>query len=272
MTQGAVSQQVAALEKQLDVALFHRVGRAVELSQDGRQLYDYARRIVDLVDEAQSAVSKKSVAVSGTLRIASSTVPAETVLPELLTEFRKKFPDVCESVSVSDTAQATQAVEDGEADVGLVGELPRSSTLQSRVIGKDELVLVVAPHHRLAGKPAVSFNELRSEPLIVREPGSASRRCVEEALEAKGISFSDLTIAVEVNSNDAIRAAVERGIGVGFLSTSAIAHDVAEGKIAAVKVRGMKLPRKLYAITDKSRITASPLREFLEFLDQRKSP
>ncbi len=269
LTQGAVSQQVAALEKQLDANLFERVGRVVKLTEQGRLLEDYARKIIELADRAEQAIRNEPTTIRGTLRIASSTVPAESLLPELLAKFRQKYPEVNESVSVSDSEKATQTVESGKADVGFVGELPQKSKLTAESIANDELTLIAAASHPFAAKGTTSLNELRSEQLIVREPGSASRHCVEKGLEAKGARLSELNIAIEVNSNDAIREAVKRGAGVGFLSTKAIANDVAEGTLAIVKVRGLKLQRKLYVITDKQRIGASPLREFLAFLHHR---
>ena len=271
MTQGAVSQQVAALEKQLEASLFERVGRVVKLTDQGRQLDDYARKIVDLVDQAERAIRNESAAINGTLRIATSTVPAESLLPELLAEFRQMYPDVNEAVSVSDSAEATQAVENGDADVGFIGELPQQSPLTAKPIADDELAMIVAPSHRYVEKGSIAINELRTEPMIIREPGSASRHCVEKGLEARGIRLTELTIGIEMNSNEAIRVAVQRGAGIGFLSKRAIANDVAGGTLAIVKVRGLKLQRKLYVITDKQRVASSPLREFLAFLEKRSA-
>jgi DNA-binding transcriptional LysR family regulator len=270
LTQAAVSQHVAVLEKWLKVLLFERVGRTVVLTAAGRQLHDYARKILDLVDEAGREVGKVATDIAGTMRIASSTVPAESVLPELLADFRALHPDVRETVTVSDSGAATAAVELGEADLGFVGELPRSSQLRSRSIATDKLVLVVAPQHALSGSKKTSLRRLRSEPLIVREPGSGSRRCVEQALEAAGLAPDELNIAMEINSNDAIRAAVEGGLGAAFLSKTTILHEIDEGRLVPVTVAGVRPQRKLYVITDPNRIPNSMVREFLAFVSQRQ--
>ncbi len=158
----------------------------------------------------------------------------------------------------------------GEADLGFVGELPRSSQLRSRSIATDKLVLVVSPQHALSASKKASLRRLRSEPLIVREPGSGSRRCVEQALEAAGLAPDELNIAMEVNSNDAIRAAVEGGLGAAFLSKATILHEINEGRLVPVTVAGVRPQRKLYVITDPNRIPNSVLREFLEFVSQRQ--
>jgi len=268
LTQAAVSQQVAALEKTLDAELFARHGRGVRLTEQGSRLYRYARQILDLVDEASRQVGQTEQSVSGHLRIATSTVPSEWLLPELLAEFRGHWPRVRESVAVSDSSMAAVAVEAGEADVGFVGELPRSSTLESQAVADDELVLVVAADHPLAEKGTITLKQLRSQPLIVREPGSGSRRCVERTLAEHGLSTVDLTIAMEINTNDAIRAAIERGVGIAFLSQRA---NFRETGLAPLNVRGFRPQRQLYVIRDPRRIARAPVRQFLAFVEQWKS-
>ena len=265
LTQAAVSQQIAALEKELDADLFKRRGRGVSLTESGQQLHEYARQILDLVEEAFVQVGKSQQPVSGQLRIAASTAPSEWLVPELLADFRARYPKVRESLTVSDSSMATESVEAGEADVGFVGELPRSSTLDAKAIAEDHLVLVVAADHPFAGKGTTSLKQLRGEALIVREPGSGTRRCLEQALGEHGLSPADMSIAMEVNSNDAIRAAVERGVGVAFLSQRDKRHDFG---LASITVRGFHPRRQLYVISDPRRVLSTPARLFLSFVKQ----
>jgi len=265
LTQAAVSQQIAALEKELGTQLFERRGRGVCLTAAGRQLYDYARQIIDLVAEASSQVGETEQHVSGHLRIATSSVPAQWLVPELLAAFRINFPEVRESLTVSDSSVAAAAVEAGEADVGFVGELPDSSTLEATAVVDDELVLVVGTDHPLAGKGTTTLKRLRGEAFIVREPGSGSRRCFERTLQEHGLSLDELEIALEINSNDAIRAAVERGVGVAFLSQRDKRHEIG---LASVKVRGFHARRQLYLIRNPRRVLATPVRQFLQFVEE----
>ncbi|NIL97800.1 MAG: LysR family transcriptional regulator [Planctomycetales bacterium] len=265
LTQAAVSQQVAALERELSATLFQRRGRGVRLTEQGQRLYGYARQILDLVDQASLQVGQTEEPLCGVLRIATSTVPSEWLLPELLAEFRRRWPQVKESVTVSDSRLATAAVEEGEAEVGFVGERPRSTRLQARPVAEDELVLVVAADHPLAGKKSTTLKRLCREPLIVREAGSGSRCCVERALEEHDISPADLNIAMEVNSNDAIRAAVEQQVGVAFFSQRAIRPV---GNLATIKVRGFRPRRQLYVISHPEHNPTPPARQFRDFVEQ----
>ena len=268
LTQAGVSHHVAALEKLLNVSLFERSGRSVILTDAGRRLHDYARRILELVDEASREVGQAQSTIAGTMRIASSTVPAELLLPDLLAGFHALHPDVRESVTVSDSSAAAEAVESGEADVGFVGELPRLAGLRPQSIASDKLVLVVSPEHPLSRTKRVSLHRLRSEPLIIRELGSGSRRCVDQALEAAGLSPGELSIAMETNSNDAIRAAVQRGVGAAFLSSGLVAHEIEQGRLVSIAVTGLRPERQLYLITNPNRTAKPVVREFLAYVNQ----
>lgn len=166
---------------------------------------------------------------------------------------------------ISDSRAATAAVEAGDADVGFVGERPGSGSLKATPVAQDELALVVGAKHPWAKKGSATLKQLREESMIVREPGSASRRCVERALEECGTAPADLSISMEVNNNGAIRAAVERGAGVAFLSMREDRQNVG---LVRVKVRGFHPRRQLYMIRDARRMQRSPAREFLAFVER----
>lgn len=266
LTQAAVSQHVAALEKELRTALFDRGPRSVALTSIGRRVYDQARKILDLVEEIQQQAGQQPSAIGGTIKIACSTVPSEWLLPELLVRFRELYPDVLESVSVSDSAAAIAALESGAAEVGLVGELPRAANLCAKSVAQDDLTLVVSPAHEFARRKRITPDELCGQPLIVREAGSGSRRCVEQALSTAGLSATDLGISMEVNSNDAIRAAVERGVGIAFLSARAIDREIRDQRLIPIEIRGVRAVRDLYLITDPQRLPTRAVRAFLDFL------
>lgn len=271
ITQAAVSQHVAALEEHFGETLFERGGRRVTLTPAGRRLSDYARQVLELLAAADEDIAGVARIVSGTLRIASSTVPAEWLLPDLLAGFRAEYPEVRETVVVSNSRTATAAVESGDADVGLVGELPRSDRLSARPIAEDELVLVVSADHELAGTGAISPKQLAALPLIVRGVGSGSQRCVEESLESVGIGRADLSFWMETNSADAIRSAILRGLGAAFLSRGAVAEELESGRLVQVPVRKLAARRQLYLVSLDDRINGPPLREFLAFVESWSS-
>jgi len=272
LTQAAVSQHVAALEKEIRTSLFARGPRSVTLTDTGRRVYEHARAILDLVDEIHQAAGLPPPVVSGTVNIACSTVPSEWLLPELLVRFRELHPAVRESVSVSDSAAAILAVESGAAEVGLVGELPRAANLCAKSVAQDELALVVSPAHPFALAKRIRPKELRGQPIIIRELGSGSRRCVEQALSDVGVTMAELRISMEVNSNDAIRAAVERGVGISFLSKRAVEREVRDQRLIAVVIDGFRAVRDLYLITDPQRLPTRAVRVLLDLIDDWERP
>ena len=270
VSQAAVSQQIRVLERELGGALFERTGRSVVPTDRGRRLYGYTQKILALVEEVHREVGRCPADIAPPrLRLAVSTVPAETILPELLDRFHRACPDVRETVFVSDSQAAMRAVEQNEADMGIVGELPRSPHLEAWAIAADELALVVSANHPLAQASALDPRRLRKERLILREPGSGSRRCVEQALADAGVSLSSLTNVVEMNSNEAIRSAVERGLGAAFLSHRTVADLLADGRLVAVPLVGVRLRRHFYVITNARTVVKPTVRSLLQILGER---
>lgn len=267
VTQPAVSQQVAGLEKELGISLFQRAGRSVRLTEAGRRFYGYTRRALDLLEDARHDVGGTQATVCGTLHIATCTTPHESLLPDLLARFHELYPEVRETVTVSDTSEATIAVETGEADVGIVAEQPHDTRLRAQAISCIELVLVAAPTHPIAGEVNITTSQLCSVSLIIRQLGSASRRCVERALQEAGVSLDDLTIAMEMNSNEAIRLAVQQGAGVAFLPPSAVQREIAEGELIAMSVAGIQPRLHFYVITDTDRMPTSSVRALLALIE-----
>lgn len=266
ITQAAVSQQIGSLERELGTSLFERRGRGVHLTEHGRDLYDRAQRILELVEQA-SLIGKLEPELAGTLTIATSTVPSEWLLPEMLADFRTKWPQVRESVLVSDSRDAAAAVESGKADLGFIGEPTASPRLESLAIAEDELMLTVAAQHPLAATGRATLKQLQQETLIVRETGSGSWNCVSQELEEHGIKLRDLSVAMQANSNDAIRAAVQRGVGVAFLSSRTPFADLG---LVAVKIRGFRPKRQLFLVHNPSNRLSPVAQEFLEFVAERK--
>src|SRR5262245_35182829 len=181
LTQAAVSQRVQALEQALGVPLFRRQGGRVLLTEVGQRLYPYAERILLLHEEARQAVTGKKAPVAGDLSLAASSIPGEHLLPAMLAGFRRRYPHVRVRVTVSDSSAVLNQVEHGQAHLGLVGRKDSNPHLEFRSFACDELVLVVPAKHPLGRRRRISVEELCQQPLILREVGSGSRWCLEQA-------------------------------------------------------------------------------------------
>jgi LysR family transcriptional regulator, low CO2-responsive transcriptional regulator len=266
LTQAAVSQRVASLEHELGVALFDRRGGRVLLTEAGRRLHDYARRILALHRQARQEVGGRALPVTGELSLAASSVPGEHLLPALLAAFRARHPHVQVRATVHDSRAVIDQVEQGEAHLGLLGGKGDSPHLEYRRLGGDELTLVVPPGHPWGRRKRVSLDELAGQPLVLREVGSGSRWCLEQGLARAGKPLTDLRVALELGSNEAIKEAVLRGLGLAFLSRLAVEKELRAGQLAAVRVDGLRLAREMFAVSDRRRALPIPARLFLDLL------
>jgi len=266
LTQAAVSQRIHQLEALLSTQLFHRDVGGVTLTESGKRLHGYARRIINLNTEAWAAVKGASQEVVGELVLAASSVPGQHLLPPTLAAFRKRHPRIQVRVAVSDTETVLHQVEQGQVHLGLVGGQGGGPTLVFRRFACDELVLVVPKGHPWWRKKRVPVAELLVQPLIQRERGSGSRRCLEHTLERLGVAASALNVTLELGSTEAIMEAVLQGMGLAVLSRRAVLKEVRAGRLNSIVVEGMTLGRDIYIVRDRRRVLPTAAELFLELV------
>jgi LysR family transcriptional regulator, low CO2-responsive transcriptional regulator len=269
LTQASVSQRVQALEKTLGTPLFKRQGGRVLLTEAGQKLYGYAQRILDLHREARLEVTGHDAPVAGELSLAASSIPGEHLLPALLSLFGQKHRHIRVRATVSDSMGVIAQVERGEVSLGLVGRKTDSQHLEFRYLARDRMVLVVPPGHALSGRKKVSVRQLARYPLILREVGSGLRHCFEKSLDKAGLSLADLRVVLELGSNEAIKEALLRGVGIAILSTYAVQKELRAGQLHALQVSGLHCDRDMYVVQDRRRVLSFPARLFLLFLETR---
>jgi len=269
LTQAAVSQRVAALEQALRTALFERHGGRTLLTDAGRRLVPYAQRIFELQREAIGEVTGRPVELSGELSLAASSIPGEHLLPAMLSDFQHKFPNVRIRASVTDSCAVAKVVSEGEAHIGLLGSRVEGAHLDFRPFATDEMIVLTPPEHAWAKRQRMPLERLMEEPLILREPGSGSRRCLEQALAQAGRTLADFRIAMELGSNEAIKEAVRKQMGVSVISIHAVEKELKAGQFHAVRLSDLPLRRELYVVRDTRRALPATALAFLEFCQQR---
>ncbi len=267
LTQACASQRVQALERTLGTALFRRQGGRVLLTKVGQKLYDYAQRILDLHREARREISGRDIPVGGELSLAASSIPGEHLLPALLSLFGQKNPHIRVRATVGDSMGVIAQVERGEVSLGLVGRKTDNPNLEFRYLASDKMVLVVPPRHTLSKRKKVSVRQLARYALILREVGSGLRHCFEKSLDKAGLSLADIQIALELGSNEAIKEAVLRGVGIAILSTYAVQRELKTRQLHALQVSDLRCDRDMYVVQDRRRVLPLPARVFLFFLE-----
>jgi LysR family transcriptional regulator, transcriptional activator of the cysJI operon len=248
LSQPAVSQNVHALEEELGATLFDRSGNRVRLTQAGTVLLRYARRSAQLAREALDALAKVEGEPRGDLRLGASTTVAQYILPRMLGAFQRQYPHIALSVTSGNTEHVVEALLHGRIAMGIIEGPASSRELRKRRFLEDRMVLIVPRGHPWVAMREVPPDALRDVPLLMREPGSGSRRVVELALKRSGLNLGQLNVAMDLDSTEAIVSGVEAGLGVGFVSQWAIGKEVRLGTLKPVRVTGLEIVRDLTLI------------------------
>ena len=266
LTQPTVSEHVRALEEELGLRLLDRLGRGAVPTKAGRLLLSYAQRILQLQRDARQALEQFQGRMSGELVVGASSIPGEYVLPTLIGRFKDKYPDISISLLIGDTRRALDWILDGQVEVAVVGAQIPNRGLEYRELMTDELVVVVSSDHPWRAKKTVTLDEVKAEPLIVRERGSGSRHALERALGEVGLDLGDFRVVGEMGSTQAIKQAVKVGVGVSLISKRAVEDECHANLLWCVKVKDLRFSRSFYLAIHRGR-TRSPLAEaFREFI------
>jgi LysR family transcriptional regulator, transcriptional activator of the cysJI operon len=246
LTQPAVTLQIKALENDLGVRLFDRSANRVALTPQGSVLLRYARKISALAAQAEHELGAEGGQFSGELSLGVSTTIAQYVLPRLIGAFLDEHPRVQLALRSGNTEQVVQLVLVGNVAIGLIEGPARERGVHTEPFMRDELVLIVPAN----SDPAhFSAQQLLSSSLLMREQGSGSRHVVEAALEKSGLKLKSFKSVMDLDSTEAIKSAVEAGLGVGFVSRWAISKELELGALRVAQVRGLTMARHFSLVT-----------------------
>ena len=269
VTQPAVSLQIRSLEQRLGRQLLDRSGRRVEPTEAGRRLYASAQRVLAAEEHLlEDLDADDEGAITGTLELGASTGPGGTVVPLLLCEFQEQHPDVGVRLIVSDTQTVVDRVAERELELGIVGAGRRHRGVAFEPFFSDEVVLACPAEHRFAGK-TVSLDDLKGEKLIVMQDGAGVRQVIEDELRKAGMRLRDLDVRLELGLQESVRSAVLAGHGIAFISRLAIEVDLAAGRIATARVRGLDPVREIFLARATGRSETRAARAFVAFAQGR---
>ncbi len=261
ITQPAVTIHIRELERYYGVRLFDRGGRRAKLTDVGQTLFEYSQRIFALAEEAEHALENASELRAGRLCILGSLTVGAYYLPPVISLFKGKFPEIQIALSVDNSQQVVERIAGLHEDVGFLSGPVRDERLLVRPFLEDELVLIVPSGHAWGGRRTVSLHELGEEPLILREPGSATRALLEERLSQEGIRPR---VSMELGSNEAIKRAVEMGMGVSVLSGTIVRREEEAGLVRVIRIREKGLTRQFVIIIHRERQRSRLIGAFLE--------
>jgi DNA-binding transcriptional LysR family regulator len=244
-TQSAVSQSVKKLEDAVGVALIARDMPDLSLTEAGRVMAEYARKMLRLRDDAARHLSELQNLSSGTVSVAAHESAALYLLPGPVRQYLEQFPQIKVAVHRSRPEEIPRQVIDRELDVGFVKEQPHFRELQSVMIHADEMILIGSPRHRLARRQQVHVTDLSHEPFVVHHLCSSTEQMVRQLFEAHG---ARCRIVAELWSFENIKHFVEQDVGVAVVPRITVAQELASGAVVAIPVRELHMPRQTYMI------------------------
>ncbi|MFI6692458.1 LysR family transcriptional regulator [Streptomyces sp. NPDC050433] len=261
ISQPAASSRIRSVERQLGVSLFDRSPSGSRLTEAGALVTDWARRIMEAAEAFDAGAQALRDRRDSRLRVAASMTIAEYLLPGWLIALRAARPDTAVSLLAGNSGAVAARLLGGQADLGFVEGLAVPGGLDGTVIGRDRLVVVVAPAHPWSGRrTALTAAELAAAPLILREEGSGTRQVLDAALASYGGLAEPL---LELSSTTAVKAAVVSGAGPSVVSELAVGEELASRRLTEVEVTGIELRRELRAVWPTGHRPSGPARDLL---------
>lgn len=263
ISQPAVSKQLAVFEASLRARLFDRLPKGVRLTDAGHLLLGYARRLSALEREAEQAMGELQGLARGALTIGASLTVGAYLMPELLADYSRRFPQIALTLEIGNTENIQGMLLGGRLDLALTEGFADDPDLDAAVFAHDELVAIAPPGHPLLARGPISAARLLQEPLILREPGSGTRAVLERALADLGLTVTPL---MSLGSTEAIKRAVTAGAGLAIVSRLALSLELEMGRLVLLPLSDLSLRRPLHRLTRRGAYESRAGRAFRELL------
>lgn len=264
LTQPTVSDHVKALEDELHCRLFDRLGRSIVPTKEADLLYSHAAELIEKADTLKELIGQSKNTITGELIVGASTIPGTYVIPRIIADFTKRYPSVSFRIMEADSKGIIEKVLRHELLLGIVGAKMGQGQLTFTPMMEEELIAVSSPS--LIKADEISLGQLTSFPMILREEGSGTRKEIERFLEARNISLDALTVAGYFGSTDAVKQAVKAGLGISIISELAVRDELKYKLLKKIKVKGVQVKRKFYAVTHRKRTLPFAYSIFIEYL------
>lgn len=266
MTQPAVTFQIRQLEDQFNTRLFDRTHNKVSLTEAGKQVYMYAERILKLYDDMNHSITEMTGDVSGGVSLGASTTIAEYMLPQLIGEFKVKYPDVIISLKESNSEDIIAMVENNVVDLAIVEGSVNNKNLIVEQCRVDQLVVIMPNNHHLAKETTLHVKDVICHPFICRESGSGTQEAITNYVE-QHCPDTILNVCFELSSPEAIKGAVEAGMGLSIVSRASIYKELRLGTLTAVEL-SPKLERPFSFVRQRYKFKSRAADELLGFAQE----
>jgi DNA-binding transcriptional LysR family regulator len=252
---------MSKLEDEVGVKLLEQLGKRVVLTEAGLSLVPYANRVIAAMDDTRHVVEELRGLKRGSIKIGASTTPGMYLIPKTIAEFKRRHSDIEVHLGIRDTRKVEAGVIKNEFDFGFVGGHLAGDEVEVLPWLTDELVLIVPAGHRLASKRTAKARDLLTEKFVVRESGSATRAIVLDHLNKLDIRLESV---MEMENPEAVKKAVQNGLGLAFISMFAVEAELSAKSLALVRVKGLEIVRELKIVYRKDKHLSRAARAFIE--------
>lgn len=262
LTQPAVSMQVKQLEGQVEQPLFEQVGKKIHLTEAGREIREYARQILQQVDNMEAGLATLKGLERGTLSISVATT-AHYFAPKLLSIFYERYPGVNVKLDVTNRETLISQLENNTVDMVIMGRPPEEVEVDDGVFMENPLVLIAPPDHPFSREKSIQLKRLEDEMFLVREKGSGTRKAMELFFDQHGIAMKT---GMEVSSDEAIKQSVKAGLGLGIMSRDAVQNELVLGQVIVPDVLHFPIMRHWHVMHRKGKRLSPIAQAFKSFL------
>lgn len=255
ISQPAVSKHIAELEREFATRLFDRLGNKIQLTTSGELLLTHAEQIIKDYERMAFEMNRLQHKASGELRVGASTTISQYILPEILASFLLAYPEVHIDMLSGNSNEIEDYLKAGRIDIGLVEGIARQPGLKYSKFMKDELVAIVSNRHPLATCDEISIDELKTQPLVMREFGSGSLDVIEQRLLEQDVRLSDLNILLNFGTTEGIKNFVSDFDVMGIVSVRAVNKEILAGQFKIIDIKGLPINRYLNIVEKQGEAT-----------------
>ncbi|NOQ68640.1 MAG: LysR family transcriptional regulator [Gammaproteobacteria bacterium] len=267
LSQPGVSMQIKQLEDVVGLPLFEQIGKKMHLTSAGREVYAYSTSIGHLLDEVEVVLDELKGLQSGRLSISVATT-ASHFATRLLAAFSQRYKDITISLDITNRASLREQLEANQPDLVIMGQPPEGVEVEANAFMDNPLVMIAPAGHVLSGQKNIPLSKIENESFVVRESGSGTRGAIERFFAAHDVAFhSD----IEMTSNEAIKQAVEAGLGLGIVSIHTLELELETGRLQVLDVKDFPIERHWYILQRKGKRLSPAAQAFKTFvLEQAK--
>lgn len=268
LTQPTISAHINSWKRSLTTKLIERGTKYVYPTKPGSILYQYAVKMLNLREDAVCSVKNYNKELKGTLTICASTVPSQNILPKVIAAFREEYPHVTFNILRQDSELVVESISKGMADIGFCGTDTHNPDCVFESFIQDHLVIITpnTERFRQMRTTGIKADFLKTEPIILREEGSGTRKETEHFLAKAGIDIGELKIAAQFNDPDSIKHAVSQGMGISIISKAAVEDYENFGLLLSFDLSGISMDRHLYIVSHKNNPLSFIGEVFLNFV------